>query len=439
MYNKVILPNPRYNRLRMASVLLILFAAILAVMMILCARIKSLNLNGKVDEVTGEVTSVKRTDGYLLIELDGKTTYTATPIEDSLPNPNELKGKTVTLVLPQRQMSSEYRWIIGITEGNTVIVDYEKTLYDKLEDNKTSLIALGVPMGVLVLASGLVYVWQKRTPSTVEKDLGEAYCQFTRMRMPSCLAYRLGKPYVTLVGALLVAAYGFGAVATDLYVSDAAARIALFVCMLTLFVATAVVWGLLVWLWMPKKEREFYAENFPFDFFDLSQVLMRKKTKQQLQAELRAEREAFPHRYEDGGNMLVADFTEKGVSLSEEDGEQDSAPSAQDVFGEGGDAPVTNRHLCDLSYDELNFEAVPHFYKGEKPFSVVIKSRLNKTDDRVHGVEMANDLYFLLDSNLLATLRLFGVKVENLDDILARKAELIEQHCRYFTKPTKNK
>ena len=79
--------------------------------------------------------------------------------------------------------------------------------------------------------------------------------------------------------------------------------------------------------------------------------------------------------------------------------------------------------LVVLPYDQLNFEALPFFGKNKRPLTIVVKSRLDP--DAAYPEELVNDLHFLFDSNLLHTLQKYGVKVENLDEILAGKKELM--------------
>lgn len=432
MHNKVFLPSHRYMRLRTASATLFIIALIFVGLMIFVGVLNGRNFNGEVAQLSGEVTFVDEDkDGYFLIELDGKTRYTASPIRSMYDDWQSLLGKQVTLTLPQKQVNSTYRWIIGVQVGDNVIVDYRETLQNRRVLNRNALIALGVFLGALIVSSGAVYAWQKNTSPTVERDLAPSYCDFTADRQPCCPLYRK-LPIISFGYAMLVSVLCLIDTLIRAYVPNNRVVIAVAVVAVIICAAATVLLLLTTYLWLPQKEREFYAENYPFDFNDISHVAMRKKFKEQLQKELTAEAEAYPHRYGEGGNSLLCDFTEKGVTLSLETN-PDEKPSADEVFGEGGEDMV---HLCDLTYEELNFEAVPHYRKKDRPLFIVVKSRLQPTE-RLENLGIYNDIHIVLDSNLLATLRHFGVQVENLDYLLENKAQLMKENCKFGRKVKK--
>lgn len=423
MFNKVFLPNPRYSRLRAASALLFLAAVVIAALMIFVGVLNGRNYNGEVAEVAGTVTFAGEARDSFLIELDGSERYTISPIRDAYDGWETLLGKQVALTLPQRQIGSAYRWVVGVRQGDDVLVDWHEKLASGRANCQTALIVMGVVLGVTVLASGGSYALQKKTPATVERDLAPSYCDFIAQRQPCCPLYRK-LPLITagLFALVIVMSLILGLVGE--LVSNTAVRISVGAVALAIFAAAIALYAVAVCVWLPKKEREFYAAHYPFDFNDISHVTLSKKFKEQLQKELKEEAEAYPHRYGEGGNSLLCDFNEKGVSLSLEVNPEEK-PSADDVFGEGGEEIA---HLCDLTYDELNFEAVPHYRKRDRSLFIVVKSRLQPTE-KLEEIGICNDLHIMLDSNLLATLRHFGVQVENLDYLLQNKAQLMAEHC----------
>lgn len=422
MYNKIIDENPLYRRLKMYAVLVFFVAVVFTLPMIVVGLINSRNLNGQIVEVNGVVTNVNTDDDALLVELDGKDVYTAEPIREQMDDWSALSGQNVTLILPLSQLGGT-RWILGVAQGGETLVDYSQTIANKRADNTTTLIIFGVLVGVFVLGSGAIYAWQRKTPVTVEKDLADAYCEYSAMRQPSGPLQRK-MPYFTIgfIGVSLVCIVAI-ALAAD-YLTGAALIATVVVA--SVFCAAATVSYLLLGLvWAPKNERKFYAENYPFDFNDISHIMWSKKFKQRLQKELQQEREQYPHRYADGGNGCVCDFTENGVVLSID--EQDDLPTAEQVFAQ--ETTTFNKPVCQLSYEQLDFEAVPHYRAKDRPFSVVIKSRLLSPVALSDGTELHNDIHLLLDVNLLATLKHFDVRVEDLDYLLANKEKLMEQNC----------
>ena len=95
MYNKVLVPNPRYNRLKMSAGLLMLFALLYVAVLIVGALIGTRNFNGDVTEITGKVTFVGEDSDTTIVELDGDKRYTAGPIETKTDDWSALKDKDV--------------------------------------------------------------------------------------------------------------------------------------------------------------------------------------------------------------------------------------------------------------------------------------------------------------------------------------------------------
>ena len=194
--------------------------------------------------------------------------------------------------------------------------------------------------------------------------------------------------------------------------------------------AVAVV-ILITTLWLYRKERRFYADNFPFDFTDVSNIPMRKKFKEQLQEELNAERALHPHRYGEGGNGSTVEFSDMGLKLYDFDLMYGSLDTTDEIFGVPDTELDAKCLVCTIDYQTLNFVALPFYSKKLRPLSVVIKSRLDKSPD---GANLENDVHLILDSNLLTSLQQFNVPVENLQYILDNKEQLIADNCGRIAK-----
>lgn len=420
MYNKISTINPVYNRLRLCTALLFLCAVILAIILIAVSVINSNNLNGKTYEVSGVVTFAGKKDGNYVIEMDNFR-YAADTIDGFVENWEHLNGKTITLIIPQNQHDSANKWVLGIKADDKVIVDFNEVTQSKLHKSNIVCIVFGVLVGVLVLTSGIIYYFQKKTAPTVEHDIGNAYFEYMFARQPAGPHYR--KMRIATIAFVIAFALGSVALAlVETLVADKTITIVVEITLAALLASFFAIYLILQLFWLPQKEKEYYSNHFPFDLDDISHVFLRKKIKKELQAELRAEREQYPDRFFDGGNELIADFCTDGVSLASADS---TAPSAQEVFGEGGDVP-TDGYVCTLSYDLLNFEAVPYYRPFDRPMTVIIKSRLNAEE----ATELKNDVYILFDINLLKTLRKYNVPVENLDFILENKLRLMKENCK---------
>lgn len=428
MYNKVLTENPLYKRLRMACVLLFLFAVVFAAVVTVIGLTNSRNLNGSVNEITGVVTFAGEDDNdNYVMELDGDTTYVANPIKGYIEDWDSLVGQTVTIVIPQTQLSSSNSWVLGVKIGENVVVDYNDVTEQMRNDNKIVLAIFGTLVGALIAASGLVYFWQKKTSATLEKELSHAYCEYMFTRQPCSPIYRK-LSFVTLAYVIFVVVYAIAISVVTQFVTSEIAVMIVGICITILFLLFTVTYLVVGLYWLPKKEREYYAKNYPFDFTDISHIVMRKRVKAELQKELIEEREKYPDRYGDGGNGYLVEFCKDGLKLFLENPDTQDAPSAQEVFGEGGDTPSSNELICTIDYDTLNFEAIAHYRKKDRPLMVVVKSRLSKTDDL--PTDMENDIHILLDVHLLKSLRKYNVQVENLDYILENKAQLIQLNCK---------
>lgn len=434
-YNKVTIPNKRYIKLKVATAILFLIAVVFAVCIIVVALVRSNNLNGQVYSVTGVVKAVDTKGDNAVVILDDDTQFTAIPVQEYIPDLESLVGKNVTLIVPQKQLQSNLTWILGITAGDEVIVDHNTALIDMRAENTTATIVLSVIVGICVLASCATYAWQKKTPRYIQEDIVKAYCEEFLLRQPSCPEYR--RSWIIYIvyavfATLWILTLNLIGVVTD----DKTTIIAVFITANTLAVVAFVLFVWLICVWLPRKERKYYAQNFPFDFSDISHTFLRKKYKTLLQEELISERKEFPDRYAEGGNDIVVDFTEKGVTLSQIDYDAEIVPSAQEVFDEGGNLPSANIYLCDLTYEQLDLEAVAYFRKKDHSLFVVVKSRLAEDVVLPNGT-LTNDIFILLDTNLWATLKRFDVNVENLDRILENKEQLIEENCKFRKKTSK--
>lgn len=430
MNNKIIMERPLRRRLLTALIAIVVFMVAFAINLLVLRAISAKNYSGHVNEVLGVVEEVNHDedDDGVSIVVNG-TRYNANTVARFTENLrlDELLNQTVTLYTTQTQVGNT-PWVLGIKQGDELLADYESVIAAGKEENKEVMTVFGICAGISFVAACGVYVWRLRVPATAEYDLAQKYSEYSFARQPNCPEYKWLWKYIliylsyTLIYAIVTALVGS-------VVKNTATQIAVSVSLSVVFVVGTV--GVFAVLnWVVKKEREFYVKNFPFDFTDVSHVFMRKKFKEQLQAELNAEHAEHPHRYGDGGNGYTVEFSDTGLKFYLYD-EYDEEPSAESVFGEQEGA---TKYLCTVDYATLNFEALPFYRKKDHPLTVVIKSRLNDWDlpDELKPsstVERINDVHIVLDSNLLASLRQFDVSVENLQYILDNKEQLIQENC----------
>lgn len=429
MDNQFAVPNPTRQKFKTAAVILIVVAILFAIFAYLIYDVRDKNLNGKTTTSTG-VVSVSGDDQNLYLTLDNgenfstatlSTYYSATEGKSSEEFCNLIKSldsKTITITYPADNVSSSNIWVLGLACGENVLFDAEKVLVFKQAENKNITSFFVIAASVAAASAVACFVVCIYLEPLKLYSLAEKFAEFFACRQPD-LPIRKKATLLSLVPlfAFLLTAIA-GAITAELQLKTA--TIVLLACSAVLF-AGGIIAVILTNKRLKTLSIEFYAQNYPFDLFDVSHMSIKKQLKQQLQQELDEERRKYPDRYADGGNGFDCDFTESGLALYVID-EFYVNDQTQNVFEEET-ALSEQTPLVVLPYDQLNFEALPFFGKNKRPLTVVVKSRLNP--DAAYPEELVNDLHFLFDSNLLHTLQKYGVKVENLDEILAGKKELM--------------
>lgn len=428
MNNKIQLENPLRQRLTIAMITLIVFVIVCGINLLIMRAISTKNYNGQVIELTGEVQQV------ILDEDESKHEIV---VDDISYNANTvarfcqdldldtLLHQTVTLYLTQTQVGKT-PWVLGIKIDDKILADYEEIIALGREDNRKLMIAFGIAACVLFAAACGVSIWRMKVSPTREYDLAQHLSKFCMARQPNCPEYKKYFWYLLICMVVIVLSTTAIGIVGD-YVKNETVQIAICSSLGALVLLDVTLLLVIPTLWLYKKERKFYADNFPFDFTDVSHIRMRKKFKEQLQQELNAERATYPHRYGDGGNGYTVEFTNEGLKLYDFDLlDPYETPTTEEVFGIEDAEHNAQCLICTIDYQTLNFEALPFYRKAMFPLTIVIKSRLDK--DSAPN-ELETDVHLVLDSNLLASLQQFNVSVENLQYILDNKKQLISQNC----------
>lgn len=436
MNNKITLDNPLRSRLTTVCVILLLIVAITLVGVFISNGVSKQTYNGQVKNIQGAVTSIDDGDDGLYIVFDDETQYNANALATVFDDYDfgTLIGQNVTLYIPLDQFGNGLPIALGVEINEQTILDYHVTIESISENLSITRAIFGALAGIFGVACCACFVWRGFTPATKEYDLTQKYAEYNMRRQPSCQQSKVLIRY-NLIQLVLIALLAFtSTIVANLAVDSLVSIVLAYVLVTDILVYVVGVICILKWFY--KKEREFYAKNLPFDLTDLSHVHMRKAFKEQLQAELIAERVAKPHRYGDGGNGYTVDFDETGIRLILElPCDDDDYPTAQDVFGEGGEQKTNEQFICKLDYNKLNFEAVPVLRKRDHPLTVVIKSRLEPSVELPDS--LVNDLHIILDCYLLETLKHFAVPVENLDYVLDNKAQLMQDCAKRKVASTK--
>lgn len=449
MKNTVFVENRKRINLKIAILVMVFFCIMLAIMLVCFKKIQNENLNGLVNHVNAKITEVNY-DGVTILTLDNDNLYNVVFFEGDNFDWNKYVGQNVTLITPQKTFGGVNDWVLGMVVDDVTVADYNETINTKIAENREMLLVVGIVLGVFAVATCALVIWHVNTPPAVERPLLEQYCEFLTPRQPSSPFYKKLAIAVIIWAAILVL---FTMLAlcfdTDAESFSEINTVALVFCILTFAWLAAGIAGMIVMTRIAfSKEIDFYAYNFPFDFTDISHTIMKRSVKAELQAEIKKERELHPHLYGDGGNGYDVLFEKDGVRLSypafDDVTSAASQTDAAEVFPEmaiedevfeGMGAPIENgQAYIKLSYQQLNFEAVPYYRRKNRPFMIMIKSRITRNDV---PEEFENDLFIALDIHLLKTLREFDVPVENLQYFLDNKKQLMLENC-YKKKRTNN-
>ena len=443
MQNTVIVERKLRQNLTYAIVLLVVFFALSIAMLVCFSLIGKQNLNGNVIDVTGTVDKVERDGSIFIVTLNdgsGAKEYNVVWGNEKYDvDMTAYTGKTVTLVTTERTFGFSNTWVVGLKAENETVVDYNAVLQEKRAENKEMVTVAWAVFAIIGVATCAVFIWRSNIVPTAERPLAEQYAEYLPPRQPTCPARK--KLLIALgVWALLLIVFIILLVCFSPEGDDeplGAVAIVFLVLTLVTMVCGEVTLPVIARTVIFRKEIDFYAENLPFDFTDISFAPMKKSVKEQLQKEIRESREKYPHFHGDGGNGYDVEFTAEGVNLYVDydyDGEQ-TASDVSDVFPdmpkgtEPFDVLETPRNVpsLTLTYGELNFEAIAHYRRNDHPMMIIIKSRLTKTD---LPEEFVNDLHIALDVNVLKTVQTFNVPVENLQYLLDNKKALMLENCR---------
>lgn len=454
MRNTVIYENPMRKKLKQAMCVLVLLAIMFAVALVIINLINKQTYNGKTVATEGIVTKVAEEDDTTYVYLDNSDKkYNTNPISDEVENLNALKGKNVTIYTPEEQFGNGAPMILGLTVEGKEVVNTDKLIEKMRNQNTIGLIVMAVLCGVSAAGTCAFALWRINVPREKEYPLAQKYVEYYAEKQPNCPEMKYWKTFMFVWVVVML----LPIIAISIWdsIEEQSLTINLIFVGITCAIALGgIIASFLMKRWIAQKNVEFYAEHYPFDFADISHIRMKKDVREKIEKELREDLELHPHYQGDGGNGYLAKFTDHGVELYVPDfwdeepttaakNEQKIDVPAEDVFGlqqnstddksyaperdeieqNNSDNDYENKTpVLTLTYEEANFEAVPFFNKP-RPMFVVIKSRLEPNSR--YPEELVNDLHFLLDVNLLKTLQTFSVPVENLDNILQNKKELM--------------
>lgn len=442
MNNTVMVESKIRQKLRLACALLCVFSLCFLAVIICIVQINNQNLSGQVSEQTVVIREVYAQNSNTLTCENDLYFNVVWDDEEVGVNWNYYVGKSITLITPQKTFGGSNPWVLGLVVNGQTVVDYHDTLNAEREQNDEYKLIFTVVCAVICAVTCGAFIWRFNIKPFVEKTLYHEFAEFLAERQPvsperrrfvlaSCLFCAL-VVVLMLITSIVIST---GEESETMTVAD--------IVILSVFggttVSGAVAMPLINRLWVIRREIDFYADNLPFDFSDISHAKLRPKIKNELQAAIRKEREQYPDLYSDGGNGYDVEFKQNGITLKAPTENEEStitAPTAEEIFdytengasnNPSGLTESTDGNAMFLTYEQLRFEAVAHYRKGSHPMMIIVKSRLERTD--YFPEEFVNDIHIALDSNLMKTLQKFNVSVDNLDYLLENKKALMLENC----------
>lgn len=446
------------SRLITAIVVILIFVVSFVIGAVSIIRIGNTTLDGNVTEVTGVLTKYDKEENDFVIRInDVDGTYNASPLINALKDKlgsdvaaeeyaENLAGKLITFYIPQHPSSTNNVWILGLKVDEDIAIDYT-TLIPKLQQtNKTTTTALVVCAVVFaVVACALIIAYTRQSPQKTYV-LSEKFAEFLANQQPTYANKNKTMPVILIVEGVVFLLSVLACVICENFVSEKVSDIMYTVS--GIYMLAVVASAIVMYVILKNKTRQMYKDNYPFDSTDFCLLPVGKKMKKEFIEHMKAFRATNPDLYTDGGNLYDLLFTDHGVEVYSIDEENESEDFNQDdeqpfFDNKNSDEEYHAKNITygrtpelTLTYDQLNFEALPYFNVANKPIVVVIKSRLDPNTVSLPD-DFQNDIHLHLDGDLLSTLSTYNVRVERLELILGDLPTLLDQTAHTRMKFTK--
>ena len=446
------------SRLITAIVVILIFVVSFVIGAVSIIRIGNTTLDGNVTEVTGVLTKYDKEENDFVIRInDVDGTYNASPLINALKDKlgsdvaaeeyaENLAGKLITFYIPQHPSSTNNVWILGLKVDEDIAIDYT-TLIPKLQQtNKTTTTALVVCAVVFaVVACALIIAYTRQSPQKTYV-LSEKFAEFLANQQPTYANKNKTMPVILIVEGVVFLLSVLACVICENFVSEKVSDIMYTVS--GIYMLAVVASAIVMYVILKNKTRQMYKDNYPFDSTDFCLLPVGKKMKKEFIEHMKAFRATNPDLYTDGGNLYDLLFTDHGVEVYSIDEENESEDFDQDdeqpfFDNKNSDEEYHAKNITygrtpelTLTYDQLNFEALPYFNVANKPIVVVIKSRLDPNTVSLSD-DFQNDIHLHLDGDLLSTLSTYNVRVERLELILGDLPTLLDQTAHTRMKFTK--
>lgn len=424
MINTVEVPNKRRQKVKPGLICGIALGLVFAIILSIFICVHVMDLNGKLYAHNVTIKKVSDQETSLITEND--KLFSLDKLDNSGISWKDYIGKDVILIVTAQQFGS-IPYVLGLIDNGKTIIDYNITLSRERAENIIFIVSLALLMSLSFACSGYIFRFIRKTKKTEIVSVDDYAWRTCAHKQPMTPKRKTYSKCILVFIFLILFATGIVQRVSENHPIES---------------ETVIVWGLFIGAVLfitlfstlsvikvfPKDEIKFYSYNFPFNFDDVSHLPLKKNEKAQLQHQLRANRANNPDGFFDYGNGFKTVFTSEGLYLHEEDFIADMEKRTQGVFEDFDNEEIANRALDTLiPYSELNLIALPKYRKYDHMFGVVIKSRLDETKINTQSIQY--DIHYVLDSNLLRTLKKFNVKVQDLEYILNNKEKLMRINC----------
>lgn len=424
MKNTIEVNNEKGIKFKSATCVLVLIAVIYVALVGIFAAILTKNLNGKISIVEVTVKKIDTlSDTHKLISEKGET-YMISSLKDKIEWETYV-GKTVTIITPYEQLSGD-PWILGLVDGDEIVIDYNETIEARKSETTILLTCFSAFDGLLFVAGIVFYILYRKTPKTQEQSVDEFVWKNFATELPK--SPKRKKVIPIFIACFVISVILLIVGGTLLEKNESTAPGVAFFIGVVVFLALDIFTSFYIsFKYLPREDIKYYKENYPFNADDVSHLMLKKDLKAQFNEQNRAERVEHPDNFFDMGNAFEATFKEDGLFLYYEDLEMELETTG--VFDELDDPNAEYIPFeYTIPYEKLNLVAVPKYRKYANMFGIIIKSRINESESMPN--EIKYDVHFLLDSNLLTTLKKFNIEVEGLDYLLNNVEQLMQENCK---------
>ena len=416
--------NSRFENLRTLGVMFVVITIIVVLVasIVLISDLITLNAGVTTVEITVKEILNKDNVSPTVVDTLGNK-YVATSMRDKIDFPS-LVGEKITLIIPAKKIMTRNTIILGIIEGEDVLVDYNESLKSM---KKNSLSAVGASYGtsaILLILALYCFISNRKRVNMESKPIEDCVWERWTNLPKSPTRVKTAKAFNLLM--FVCGAIGLSSIILTNFESLKKIGEALGLTTLILLFFGIIIFDLMIFVYLPKDEIRFYKENYPFNMDEVSNQWMNKSLKKKFNLAKKEERAKHPDDFFDHANNYGVRFGEDGLHLFElgYDVEKETK-FFEEINNDNSESEIFH---CTIPYKKLNFIAIPKYRRFANMFGIIIKSRIDEKKSLPKEIEF--DVHLFYDLNLQNTLKKFNVEVENLEYLLNNIETLMKENCK---------